>query len=1717
MKGFFNKFERDFPAGVVGNSASARLLLANGRGSSSGFSSGLGRKLSLSFMLVLLVSVTGIKAAGLNGAYTIDPAGSGTTNYTTFALATAALKANGVSGPVIFNVAAGTFATTVTVSAVTGASATNTVTFHGQGRGKSIISSAGTIVSVNSASYISFDQFSIISTSTSGNIIDAGYSNFCTFSNSIMQAPTGGSAYMIYSYYTSHLTISNNYIYGTYYSVYHYGVSNSSAYGYLNFTKNRVIANGYYGIYAYYTFQDVIQNNVFDSTSGTYANLYMNYCNGVTINANQIIGAGSYTSLYDYYNNYYPVAGKPQTSTITNNFVTGGASYCWFEYDVSLSPATNGTVLVAHNTMYSTASNYGLYLYCSGSSAGAVNYTSNILYSVAGSGVIYNYAYSTNVYGVADGNDYYFSTGSMYFYDGSTTYTFGTFALYQAQMKNYGWEQKSTNFKPTFKSLVKPFDFHLSTTVAGPSGVYCGVNTDIDGNGRFKTPSAGANESLFGVKNDNAGVFAMISPKNFCPGTATFSVDVADLGLNPVGSVYLGWSVDGVVQAPVTYTTKIPLYGDAVVTLGSYTFAAGVKHTLKAWSYLPNGNTDTKASDDTLVVTNIAPSLSGTFTINPAGSGTSNFTTFAAATAYLNASGVCGPVLFKVSPGTYNEQVILGNVSGTSATNTITFDGGDSSKTSVTAMGAAAGQAAMTLNGSSYVTVKRMGFYTGNTTSSMTFHITSGASYNNVIGCIIICDTTTTNTNNAFAMSGSSSPTATDGSHHNTIYNNIVKGGYYGFTCYGSGTSSPSIGNQIIHNRITQAYYYGLYAPYQKDYKIQGNTIFVRPNAANSTYGLYASYGDNGVIDGNIISSNYMGIYPYYADYYITGGTTYITNNIVYGQYYTSGGYSIYAYYSANTKIWHNTIYNTLPSSGYGIYCYGQSSNNLDVRNNIIYRANSAIYAVYSSPANYCNNFDYNDFWGVTGGNFVLMGSTYADIPTMNAGLKATANLACNNCTFVDPGFANTATGSENFHMCKTCYGITGTNVGVKTDIDGDTRCTIFPNEGADETTNGKGAPNGKFFLSANIYPNSPSYVYSTYKAGAPVIASWYLINSTYGTYTHIKDSVALLTSAFTLGQNTLKLVVQSCGGKDSSIQVFNVAAPKAVPGTDFVANKNSILVNDYVNFHDLTTNGPTTWTWKITPDSTIVSGTKVPAIKYTYPSGAAAGTKYQNPQVQFLYPGKYQVCLTTTNSVGKGSVDCQPNYITVLPAITMAGAQTVTTASGYLYDDGGPSSPYINNGGTPSVLIAPCADSVYLTFSMFDLNCNISFMQLYEGTNAKGRRLDPCGGTGLNSGFTGGPSGAACSVPCMPNVTKPDTFKAKTSMFIQMNDGSTSANAKGFAAYWWSKASSAKPAKASFTVAGSGDSICVNGQTNFTNTTTSPNANDVLTYYWDLDGDITTFECIGTCATAFWPYFVPGPTTVTLIAVNCGGSDTFQKTLTVYNPKTPKTAIKADNTNPTTADAVFFTAPIPQCVEDYKWTITKSAGFGTGNGTYINGTTNISAAPVVKFTDTSFYDVKLYVDNLSGAQKDSLTLKKYIHVRNPYCVPSVATLNQGMGISNVTFNGINNFTTQASQDYTNFTGVAGLSTTLAVGATYPISISRNSSLLYEYLNRSVYIDWNEDGLFTGKGEEAAEDSNSLSVTWTSKITVPKTAKLGATVMRVAVNRGAYSNKPGSV
>ncbi|MGZ5283710.1 MAG: hypothetical protein ACXWEY_15655, partial [Bacteroidia bacterium] len=263
-----------------------------------------------------------------------------------------------------------------------------------------------------------------------------------------------------------------------------------------------------------------------------------------------------------------------------------------------------------------------------------------------------------------------------------------------------------------------------------------GAYTATTGNTRRYSYAMGID--LKALAPNNAGVSAL-SPTTFCAGTQNLSAVVENAGTNRIDSVRVNWSVDGVRQSTNYYKTAIDTLGNAngstkTVALGSVSFSSGVVKTIKVWTSNPNNKNDTINDNDTLVV-KLSPAISGTFTINPTGSGSSNFKTFTDAVTTMKDYGICGPVLFNVAAGTYKERVEITPVSGASATNTITFDGSGASSSPViqNAGNATTDMNAVILNGADYVTIKGFKIENTGTTYGIGILLTNGADNNKIL------------------------------------------------------------------------------------------------------------------------------------------------------------------------------------------------------------------------------------------------------------------------------------------------------------------------------------------------------------------------------------------------------------------------------------------------------------------------------------------------------------------------------------------------------------------------------------------------------------------------------------------------------------------------------------------------------------------------------------------------------------------------------------------------------------------------------------------------------------------------------------------------------------------------------------------------------------------------------------------------------------------------
>ena len=121
--------------------------------------------------LIASLFVATIANAQLSGTYSINSNASQNPDYTSLSAAATALLA-GVSGPVVFEVAPGTYEEYVTIEEIAGASESNRVTFRGMGADNQqvvVTSNAGytdnSTLKLNGTDYITFENMTITSTS----------------------------------------------------------------------------------------------------------------------------------------------------------------------------------------------------------------------------------------------------------------------------------------------------------------------------------------------------------------------------------------------------------------------------------------------------------------------------------------------------------------------------------------------------------------------------------------------------------------------------------------------------------------------------------------------------------------------------------------------------------------------------------------------------------------------------------------------------------------------------------------------------------------------------------------------------------------------------------------------------------------------------------------------------------------------------------------------------------------------------------------------------------------------------------------------------------------------------------------------------------------------------------------------------------------------------------------------------------------------------------------------------------------------------------------------------------------------------------------------------------------------------------------------------------------------------------------------------------------
>lgn len=483
------------------------------------------------------------------------------------------------------------------------------------------------------------------------------------------------------------------------------------------------------------------------------------------------------------------------------------------------------------------------------------------------------------------------------------------------------------------------------------------------------------------VASNDGGVAAIISPNTVtCVGPQNVVVKVQNFGNNILNNILVNWSLDGVLQTPYPITTPLDsAYGLGVnainVTLGNINLG-NQSVFLKAWTSIPNGVADTVNSNDTISSSYLA-AMSGTYTINatlPASA--TNYISFSSIAAALNTRGVCGPVIVQVNNATYTDRLLLGNITGASATNTIKFVGNGAILQN--AGSTTTNWSNIEFDGTKYVTINGLQIKSTGITYGIGVLMTNEAKYDSIKNCTFnFSSITSTGTNSAgIVISGSKTSITTTGINASNIYigNNTITGHntggpYYGISIHGSSSSLMGSDSITIDNNIINAYYYPINILYSRNSKIINNEITAPTRTAlTSAYPVRYYYCQGGEVSGNSIhdisttsattSSTNYGYYLYYTNSNSSTDTFNFYNNIYYGVgNYTSTNYGVYSYYNKASNIYNNSIIFDRPytttSVLYGIYSSGTTATNT-IKNNLVYISggNTGVkYGIYVNTA----------------------------------------------------------------------------------------------------------------------------------------------------------------------------------------------------------------------------------------------------------------------------------------------------------------------------------------------------------------------------------------------------------------------------------------------------------------------------------------------------------------------------------------------------------------------------------------------------------------------------------------------------------------------------------------------------------------------------------------------------------------------------------------------
>jgi chitodextrinase len=319
----------------------------------------------------------------------------------------------------------------------------------------------------------------------------------------------------------------------------------------------------------------------------------------------------------------------------------------------------------------------------------------------------------------------------------------------------------------------------------------------------------------------------------------------------------------------------------------------------------------------------------------------------------------------------------------------------------------------------------------------------------------------------------------------------------------------------------------------------------------------------------------------------------------------------------------------------------------------------------------------------------------------------------------------------------------------------------------------------------------------------------------------------------------------------------------------------------------------------------------------------------------------------------------------------------------------------------------------------------------------------------------------------------------------------------------------------ANFTItAGSTDTVAPSAPTNLTASGTTQTTTDLS---WTASTDnvgVTGYDVyqngVFKANTASTTYNVTGLTASTAYTFYVIARDAANNSSAQSNTVNVTTLAPAPDTTAPSAPTNLAASGTTQTTTSLSWTASTDNIGVTGYDVYQGGvfkaniaSTSYAVTGLTASTSYSFYVIGRDAAGNSSAQSNTVSVTT-LAVGLNYCA-SQGNSTADERIANVSFGTINNPST-GTAGYENFTAV---STNVNRSQGYTIGVTPQWTGTVYAEGYAVFIDYNQDGDFADSGETAWTKAAATTTPATGTITIPATASLGNTRMRVSMKYNA--------